>query len=150
LLFRKKRRRKRPLEDAHSYLSPRRAFVLVYVVAEDVAVAVDFEEGEEDEEKREEEEEARTLVSMWISKGEGAIFSRQNNKNERGRPVPCFFNTKTAKEKLVIIPAFSSLHMSLSLPRAVKNSLNRQNEHFSDTLVLIGAKVWSTRWRRVR
>ena len=72
-MFRKKRRRKRPLEDAHSYLSPRSAFVLVYVVAEDVAVAVDFEEGEEDEEKREEEEEARTfVVSMWISmKGEG-------------------------------------------------------------------------------
>jgi hypothetical protein len=75
-LFRKKRRRKRPLEDAHSYLSPRRAFVLVYVVAEDVAVAVDFEEGEEDEEKREEEEEARTfVVSMWISmKGEGGRY----------------------------------------------------------------------------
>jgi hypothetical protein len=80
-LFRKKWRRKRPLEDAHSYLSPRRAFVLVYVVAEDVAVAVDFEEGEEDEEKREEEEEARTLVSNVDFnvdfEGGGAIFSRQ-------------------------------------------------------------------------
>ena len=71
-MFRKKRRRKRPLEDAHSYLSG--LAVLVYVVAEDVAVAVDFEEGEEDEEKREEEEEARTLVSVWISKGEGRYF----------------------------------------------------------------------------
>jgi len=63
-LFRKKRRRKRPLEDAHSYLSG--LAVLVYVVAEDVAVAVDFEEGEEDEEKREEEEEARTFAERLL------------------------------------------------------------------------------------
>jgi len=90
LLFRKKRRRKRPLEDAHSYLSPRRAFVLVYVVAEDVAVAVDFEEGEEDEEKREEEEEARTLVSMWISKGEGRYFPAKIIKM-KGGPCSLFF-----------------------------------------------------------
>jgi hypothetical protein len=103
-LFRKKWRRKRPLEDAHSYLSPRRAFVLVYVVAEDVAVAVDFEEGEEDEEKREEEEEARTLVSMWISKGEGRYFPAKNNKNERGPLFPVFLTPKPQKKNLLFPP----------------------------------------------
>ena len=109
-MFRKKRRRKRPLEDAHSYLSPRRAFVLVYVVAEDVAVAVDFEEGEEDEEKREEEEEARTfVVSMWISmKGRGrGDISRQNESAIFScRPFDFVSFEHQKKKKKLGFPAF--------------------------------------------
>ena len=110
-MFRKKRRRKRPLEDAHSYLSPRRAFVLVvYVVAEDVAVAVDFEEGEEDEEKREEEEEARTfVVSMWISmKGRGrGDISRQNESAIFScRPFDFVSFEHQKKKKNLVFPPF--------------------------------------------